>query len=48
MRVNGVPNKYEIFQDYYLEVNGKEISYSDALNLFYQMDETAKTDFEKY
>ena len=39
MRVNGVPNKYEIFQDYYLETNGEEISYSEALDLFYKMDE---------
>ena len=48
MRVNGVPNKYEIFQDYYLETNGEEISYSEALDLFYKMDEATKTDFETY
>lgn len=48
MRVNGVPNKYEIFQDYYLETNGEEISYSEALDLFYKMDEATKTAFETY
>lgn len=48
MRVNGVPNKYEIFQDYYLETNGEEITYSEALDLFYKMDEATKTNFETY
>lgn len=48
MQVNGVPNKYEIFQDYYLEMNGEQISYTEALNLYYEMDATQKTDFEKY
>ena len=48
MRVDGVPNKYEIFQDFYLIVNGEPISYTDALRLFYQMDDEQKTRFEKY
>ena len=48
MRIESVPNKYEIFQDFYLEVNGEQISYSDALRLFYQMDDKQKTQFEQY
>lgn len=48
MQVNGVPNKYEIYQDYYLETNGEEISYTDALRLFYQMNNEERTDFEQY
>lgn len=48
MQVNGVPNKYEIFQEYYLEVNGEQISYSEALRLFSQLDADEKTEFEKY
>ncbi len=48
MQIEGVPNKYEIFQDFYLDVNGEQISYTDALRLFYQMDDTQKTEFEKY
>ena len=48
MQVNGIPNKYEIYQDYYFEVNGKEISYSEALRLFYQMNNEERSDFEQY
>lgn len=48
MRVDGVPNKYEIFQDFYLIANGEPISYTEALRLFYQMDDEQKTRFEKY
>ena len=48
MQVNGVPNKYEIYQDYYLLVNGKEISYAEALKLFSKMDNEERTDFEQY
>ncbi len=48
MRIEGVPNKFEIFQDFYLETNGEQISYSDALRLFYQMDNDQRTEFEKY
>lgn len=48
MRINGVPNKYEIYQDYYLEINGEEISYTDALRLYYQMDAEQKNDFAAY
>lgn len=48
MQVNGVPNKYEIYQDYYLETNGEQISYTDALRLFYQMNNEERTNFEQY
>ena len=48
MQVNGVPNKYEIYQDYYLLVNGKEISYTEALKLFSKMNNEERTDFEQY
>lgn len=48
MQVNSVPNKYEIYQDYYLVTNGKEISYTEALRLFYQMNNEERTNFEQY
>ena len=48
MQIQGVPNKYEIFQDFYFEVNGEQISYSDALRLYYQMNDKQKTEFEQY
>ena len=48
MQVNSVPNKYEIYQDYYLVTNGEQISYTDALRLFYQMNNEERTNFEQY
>lgn len=48
MQINGVPNKYEIYQEYYLETNGEQISYTDALRLFYQMNNEERTNFEQY
>lgn len=48
MQVQGLPNKYKIYQDFYFELNGKQISYSEALRLFSQMDESEKNDFEQY
>ena len=48
MQVNSVPNKYEIYQDYYLVTNGKEISYTEALRLFSQMNNDERNDFEQY
>lgn len=48
MQVNSVPNKYEIYQDYYLVTNGKEISYTEALRLFSQMNNDERTNFEQY
>ena len=48
MQVQGLPNKYKIYQDFYFELNGKQISYSEALRLFSQMDESEKSDFEQY
>lgn len=48
MQINGVPNKYEIYQDYYLVTNGKEISYTEALRLFSQMNNDERNDFEQY
>lgn len=48
MRIESLPNKYEIFQDFYLEINGEQISYSDALRLFYQMNDEQRTQFEQY
>lgn len=48
MHVSGTPNKFEIFQDFYYETNGVQISYSEALRLFAQMDADTIADFEKY
>ncbi len=48
MQVDGAPNKFEIYQDFYLEENGIEITYDEALNLFYKMDSAERTDFETY
>ena len=38
MQINGVPNKFEIYQDFYYVTNGEKISYAEALRLFAQMD----------
>ena len=48
MQVESLPNKFKIFQDYYLYVNGEIISYSEALRLYSQLDSDAKLDFEKF
>ena len=48
MRITGIPNKYEILQQYYLEENGKEITYNEAVNLYYQLNAEEKEDFVKY
>lgn len=48
MRVNGIPNKFKIFQDFYFRQNGVEISYREALHLFYQMDGDTEQDFMEY
>ena len=48
MQVESQPNKYKIFQDYYLTVNGELISYSEALRLYSQLDDDTKLDFEKF
>lgn len=48
MQISGMPNKFEIFQDFYYLMNGVQISYSEALRLFAQMDADTIADFEKY
>lgn len=48
MNFYGLPNKYQVLQDYYFEVKGLIISYNEALELFYQLDGSEKTDFEQY
>lgn len=48
MQINGVPNKYEIFQNFYFDVNGVRITYAEALRLFSQMDDDTKGEFEEY
>ena len=48
MQINGVPNKFEIYQDFYYVTNGEKISYAEALRLFAQMDADEKADFEQY
>jgi hypothetical protein len=44
----GVPNKYEIFQDFYFRQNGVQISYKEALYLFSYMDDDTVAEFEQY
>ena len=46
MQISGVPNKYEIFQDFYYDVNGVRITYAEALRLFSLMDADTKGEFE--
>ena len=48
MQVNSQPNKFKIFQDYYLYVNGEMISYSEALRLYSQLDNDSMLDFEQF
>ena len=48
MRINSIPNKFEIFQEYYLMTKGKQISYNEALNLYFALDDTEKNEFAKY
>jgi hypothetical protein len=48
MQVNGVPNKFEIFQEFYYDVNGIVISYNQAVKLFYQMDSETENSFVEY
>ena len=48
MQVNGVPNKFEIFQEFYYDVNGIVISYNQAVKLFYQMDKETENSFIEY
>lgn len=48
MRVNGIPNKYEILQEYYLELNGEEITYNEAMTRYYELDTDERQDFVNY
>lgn len=48
MQVENLKNKYKIFQDYYFQVNGEIISYSEALRLYSELDNDTKLDFEKF
>ena len=48
MQVENLKNKYKIFQDYYFQVNGEIISYSEALRLYSVLDNDTKLDFEKF
>ncbi len=48
MAISGIPNKFEIFQNFYLEIYGKKISYDDALTLYENMDDKQKSEFEQY
>lgn len=47
MQVYGL-EKIRIFQDFYFEQNGVEISYPEAVRLFYHMDSDTKSEFEEY
>ena len=48
MQVSGVPNKFVIFQEFYYHLKGVEISYKEAVRLFYQMDNQTEADFIVY
>ena len=48
MRITGVPNKYEILQQYYLEENGEQITYNEAITLYYELNGDDKENFLKY
>ena len=48
MQVNGIPNKFKVFQEFYFQIKGVEISYREALRLFYQMDDDTEMDFIEY
>ncbi len=48
MRVTGIPNKYEILQQYYLEENGEQITYTEAMTRYYELSGEEKEDFVKY
>ncbi len=47
MRIPGVLNKYEILQQYYLE-NGEQITYDEAIELYYELEGDEKDDFLNY
>ena len=48
MRITGVPNKYEILQQYYLDENGEQITYNEAITLYYELEGEEKDNFVKY
>ena len=48
MRISGIPNKYEILQQYYLEENGEQITYDEAMTRYYDLDAEEREDFVKY
>ena len=48
MQTYGTPNKYIIFQNFYLRENGVKISYNDAVRLFYSMDSATESKFITY
>ncbi|MBO6087568.1 hypothetical protein J6P92_04385, partial [bacterium] len=49
MRVNGTqPNKFEVFQEFYYVVKGEEITYNQAVEMFFKMDNTTHTEFCNY
>ena len=48
MRITGIPNKYEILQQYYLEENGEQITYTEAMTRYYELTGDEKDDFVQY
>ena len=48
MRIDGLLNKYELFQHFYYEINGVVLSYNDAVKLFYDMDADTKDNFMQF
>ena len=48
MRINGNLNKFEMLQNYYLDVKGMQITYAEALRLFNQLDYDTERDFIEY
>ena len=44
----GIPKKVEIFQDFYYETYNRQLSYSEAADLYLQMDADMKAAFEQF
>lgn len=46
--IDGVTNKYKVFQEYYFEKNKVELTYSQALSYYSQLSEDELEEFAKY
>lgn len=46
--IDGVTNKYKVFQEYYFEKNKVELTYSQALSYYSQLSKEELEEFAKY